>query len=142
MPGKIKEVELQAVADFAVRTLPHTVGKWPRLTLLQWLKFHADQGALAVCGAAGKILGLGVGVRCDPADMDDPWTRWSKGGTCFYLYQVSAETPAALAGLMATLFENERDIMKLKIFTFRHGCRRQISNAALMRMAQGIQWET
>jgi len=135
-------VTVPDLAQFLRTHLPKTVGQWPEATVLNWLEYHARQGAVAVTLAAGELQGVGIGVRCDPSDMDDPWTRWSPTGTCFYLYQVAAITRPALAQLILVLMAREPEIGKLKIFAWRHGRRVRINFETIEKMAKGTQWET
>lgn len=137
-------VSVDHVADFLIRKLPAIRG-WDRGMLKQWLRNRSDHGAIVTVVGNQGIRAVGIGVRCESADMDDPWTPWNPLGNCFYFHQVAAQDPEALAFLFVGAFQREPELGRLRLYAFRHGRKRRLSSSALDRLFQNSKeskWET
>jgi len=132
-------VTLDSIADFLCQSRPTVIGQWPRGQLLGWLDFHARQGAVAVAVADGQIVGVGVGVRCEPGDMDDPWTRWNDRGACFYVHQIAATTHDGLLAVISLMTQRVPEWEKLRFAGHRHGRRVRCGQGFVRRIWQAKQ---
>lgn len=127
-------VTLEHLADYLAAKLPNTVGTWHRSELVNWLAHQWAQRALAVVVKDDSVvMGVGIAVRCEAPDMDDPWTRWNDRGNCVYVHQVAASTGEALCVLMAMLAHRIPDWESVRIYATRRERRVRLRRGTFTR---------
>lgn len=127
-------VTIEVIAEFLAQSRPDVIGLWPRGQLVGWLEFQWRQGAVAAVLRDGQLVAVGVGVRCEPGDMDDPWTRWNPKGHFFYVHQLAATTQEGLLAVISLMTQRVPDWKSLRFAGNRHGRRMRASHRLVERI--------
>lgn len=111
--------------------------EWPDDIMAAYLKFHFNNGSLALVEKGGELVAMGVAVRMMEGDMERHWIADDPEGDSIYLSDIVA---TSIEGVQACVEEMDARMPgwdRLKVYAIRNGKRRKWNPEVLKRVRDG-----